>query len=285
MVIMATVALLMLFPFLRNRLSGTDGPYCIKEMKVACPEDQSRTLNVFGKELQVSGDIRVWYPDDTVSGDMEVMVMFPSSQIQYRNFCRMAGEMASHGCVVAVGKEKIGLFWLDLIPGISQENRSPDRITGQDILSAVNWLTEMNSKQGELTGRISLKQVTLVTRNGFEQVQEPSFISDPDNGRKEGIFLVTASIFPDSAPIITRGEFIPFEATSKEIRKEMKPKGYVKEWLSMMLGQLEQTEFFPVRLVRSICNGTEEMNFNKYLNIKWKLVVYFTKENGSRSLR
>ncbi len=257
-----------------NHISG--GPYEVQTIKVECPGDLKRSCLIFGKNITLGSQTRIWYPSDPSLENLIPVIMFPKSRVQYRGFCWMANQLASRGYVVTICKHKMHTDWLNMIPGIRQKDDLNSNVQERDLCAMSGFIAELTRRNSQLAGRLSLQQTGIVSRLGFYDIVNDSGTRDTIKEMNEGVLLAIVREDETGMIVISQEEFLPFNGRYLKEKQVMGLRAYWAKWIDLAKNHLGMKGFFPVRMVFNLLRTFKEMNMRNYVNIQEEMVYYFS---------
>jgi hypothetical protein len=252
-----------------------DGPCRVIVRKVAVNDHES-TFTPGGNAVTPACRLKCMCPESTQRDSLPVLILYPATFLQERNFSMLARRMASHGFFVVICGVKVNSFWGDLFHGRWQHLSWKEELHEADVLMVLNLLKEVNRSDPEFKGKLSLAKVGVATRINLAIPFLTNTASCQEgNTMSNGVWLARFN-FVDSTQIEDgRLVMIPFNrASSQENNVDADP-GLFNKLILVVRNQLSSQRLIPFRMAQMLIDRIKAFSGRSYINISESIMMYF----------
>lgn len=266
--------LIIYFSVSDDRLMHQDGPYTVAMKKITM--DQPGTHIRSGRHGSNHSHVKCWYPDASVGKSLPVIIFFPETSLQSRNFTLLARRLASHGFFVVLSKAKVNTFWVDLIQGRWRHLTWRTVLATEDVVEVVHLLDEWKRSDAVQRDRFCLDKVCVGTRMRMEiPPQRSSTLVQENISAGNGIFMTRLSVTESWQIHCEDMVIIPFNQPVDNRKSTGRDAGLGHKLILLIKTQLSNQRLIPFRIAHLMINRFSGWSGKSYLNICESIITYF----------
>lgn len=266
--------LILYFSVSDSRSTWQDGPYKVSMKKITMVGQGH--LFRSGSHSNNQSHLKCWYPDATAGKALPVIIFFPETSLQSRNFTMLAKRLASHGFFVVLSKTKVNTFWVDLFQGRWRHLAWHTVLSAEDVVEAVHLVDGLNRSDAALKDRLSLGNACVGTRMKMEiPYQNPSAPVQGNISAGNGILMTRLSITGSWQIHYENMAIIPFNRPADDSQSTGEDASLGSKLILLIKTQLSSQRLIPLRMAHLVMDRFSGWSGKSYLNICESIIMYF----------